>query len=128
MKTSEKDMVRLLCIILVIALIPLLLVIAAMNTTEKYVARPGVFYNDSFYSWDKKAGEFSLQELSDTLTQDGTTDTLLEITEACYDNHQTNREEFYNARIYRLKNGDESIIYLQVPPYSDALLLFRQKT
>ena len=121
-------MVRLLCIILVIALIPLLLVIAAMNTTEKYVARPGVFYNDSFYSWDKKAGEFSLQELSDTLTQDGTTDTLLEITEACYDNHQTNREEFYNARIYRLKNGDESIIYLQVPPYSDALLLFRQKT
>lgn len=128
MKTSKKDMVRLLCIILVIALIPLLLVIAAMNTTEKYVARPGVFYNDSFYSWDKKAGEFSLQELSDTLTQDGTTDTLLEITEACYDNHQTNREEFYNARIYRLKNGDESIIYLQVPPYSDALLLFRQKT
>lgn len=128
MKASKKDMVRLLCIILVIALIPLLLVIAAMNTTEKYVARPGVFYNDSFYSWDKKAGEFSLQELSDTLTQDGTTDTLLEITEGCYDNHQTNREEFYNARIYRLKNGDESIIYLQVPPYSDALLLFRQKT
>lgn len=128
MKASKKDMVRLLCIILVIALIPLLLVIAAMNTTEKYVARPGVFYNDSFYSWDKKAGEFSLQELSDTLTQDGTTDTLLEITEACYDNHQTNREEFYNARIYLLKNGDESIIYLQVPPYSDALLLFRQKT
>ena len=128
MKASKKDMVRLLCIILVIALIPLLLVIAAMNTTEKYVARPGVFYNDSFYSWDKKAGEFSLQELSDTLTQDWTTDTLLEITEACYDNHQTNREEFYNARIYRLKNGDESIIYLQVPPYSDALLLFRQKT
>lgn len=128
MKTSKKDMVRLLCIILVIALIPLLLVIAAMNTTEKYVARPGVFYNDSFYSWDKKAGEFSLQELADTLTQDGTTDTLLEITEACYDNHQTNREEFYNARIYRLKNGNESIIYLQVPPYSDALLLFRQKT
>lgn len=128
MKASKKDMVRLLCIILVIALIPLLLVIAAMNTTEKYVARPGVFYNDSFYSWDKKAGEFSLQELADTLTQDGTTDTLLEITEACYDNHQTNREEFYNARIYRLKNGDESIIYLQVPPYSDALLLFRQKT
>ena len=128
MKASKKDMVRLLCIILVIALIPLLLVIAAMNTTEKYVARPGVFYNDSFYSWDKKAGEFSLQELSDTLTQDGTTDTLLEITEACYDNHQTNREEFYNARIYRLKNGDESIIYLQAPPYSDALLLFRQKT
>ncbi len=128
MKASKKDMVRLLCIILVIALIPLLLVIAAMNTTEKYVARPGVFYNDSFYSWDKKAGEFSLQELSDTLTQDGTTDTLLEITEACYDNHQTNREEFYNARIYRLKSGDESIIYLQVPPYSDALLLFRQKT
>ena len=128
MKASKKDMVRLLCNILVIALIPLLLVIAAMNTTEKYVARPGVFYNDSFYSWDKKAGEFSLQELSDTLTQDGTTDTLLEIAEACYDNHQTNREEFYNARIYRLKNGDESIIYLQVPPYSDALLLFRQKT
>lgn len=128
MKASKKDMVRLLCIILVIALIPLLLVIAAMNTTEKYVARPGVFYNDSFYSWDKKAGEFSLQELSDTLTQDGTTDTLLEITEACNDNHQTNREEFYNARIYRLKNGDESIIYLQVPPYSEALLLFRQKT
>ena len=94
MKASKKDMVRLLCIILVIALIPLLLVIAAMNTTEKYVARPGVFYNDSFYSWDKKAGEFSLQELADTLTQDGTTDTLLEITEACYDNHQTNREEF----------------------------------
>ena len=59
MKTSKKDMVRLLCIILVIALIPLLLVIAAMNTTEKYVARPGVFYNDSFYSWDKKAGEFT---------------------------------------------------------------------
>ena len=79
-----------------------------MNTTEKYVARPGVFYNDSFYSWDKKAGEFSLQELSDTLTQDGTTDTLLEITEACYDNHQTNREEFYNARIYRLKNGAQA--------------------
>lgn len=43
MKASKKDMVRLLCIILVIALIPLLLVIAAMNTTEKYVARPGVF-------------------------------------------------------------------------------------
>lgn len=128
MKTSKKDIVRLFCIILVIALIPLLLVIAAMNTTEKYVARAGIFYNDSFYSWDKKAGEFSLQELSDTLTQDGTTDTLLEITEACYDNYQTNREEFYNARIYRLKNGDESVIYLQVPPYRDALLLFRQKT
>ena len=126
MKTSKKDMVRLLCILLGVALIPLLLVIAAMNSTEKYAARPGVFYNDSFYSWDKKAGEFSLQELSDTLTQDGTIDTLLEMTEACYDNCQTNREEFYNARIYRLKNGNESIIYLQVPPSSDALLLFRQ--
>ena len=68
MKTSKKDMVRLLCILLVVALIPSLLVIAAMDTTEKYAARPGVFYNDSFYSWDKKAGEFSLQELSDTLT------------------------------------------------------------
>lgn len=97
-----------------------------MNSTEKYVAKPGVFYNDSFYSWDKKAGEFSLRELSDTLTQDWTIDTLLEMTEACYDNCQTNREKFYNARIYRLKNGDESIIYLQVSPSSDALLLFRQ--
>lgn len=125
MKTSKKDMVRLLCILLGVALIPLLLVIAAMNSTEKYAARPGVFYDDSFYSWDKKAGEFSLQELSDTLTQDGTIDTLLEMTEACYDNCQTNREEFYNARIYRLKNGNESIIYLQVSPSSDALLLFR---
>ena len=126
MRTSKKDMVRLLCILLGVALIPLLLVIAAMNSTEKYVAKPGVFYNDSFYSWDKKAGEVSLQELSDTLTQDGTTDTLLEMTEACYDNYQTNREEFYNARIYRLKNGNESIIYLQVSPSSDTLLLFRQ--
>lgn len=126
MKTSKKDMVRLLCILLGVALIPLLLVIAAMNSTEKYVAKPGVFYNDSFYSWDKKAGEFSLQELSDTLTQDGTIDTLLEMTEACYDNYQTNREKFYNARICRLKNGDESIIYLQVSPSSDTLLLFRQ--
>lgn len=126
MKTSKKDMVRLLCILLGVALIPLLLVIAAMNSTEKYVAKPGVFYNDSFYSWDKKAGEFSLQELSDTLPQDGTTDTLLEMAEACSDNYQTNREEFYNARIYRLKNGNESIIYLQVSPSSDTLLLFRQ--
>lgn len=50
MKTSKKDMVRLLCILLGVALIPLLLVIAAMNSTEKYVAKPGVFYNDSFYS------------------------------------------------------------------------------
>ena len=126
MKTSKKDMVRLLCILLGVALIPLLLVIAAVYATEKYAAKPGVFYNDSFYSWDKKAGEFSLQALSDTLTQDGTIDTLLEMTEACYDNCQTNREEFYNARIYRLKNGNESIIYLQVSPSSDTLLLFRQ--
>lgn len=55
MKTSKKDMVRLLCILLGVALIPLLLVIAAMNSTEKYAARPGVFYNDSFYSCGLKS-------------------------------------------------------------------------
>lgn len=43
MKASKKDMVRLLCIILVVALIPLLLVIAAMNTTEKLCRKARCF-------------------------------------------------------------------------------------
>lgn len=128
MKTSKKDMVRLLCILLAVALIPLLLVIAAMNTTEKYIVKPHIFYNDSSFFPDIKAGEFSLEELADTLIQDGTIDTLVDMTEACYDNYQTNRDDYLNATIYRLKNGDESIIYLQVSSSSDALLLFRQKT
>lgn len=126
MKTSKKDMVRLLCIILVVALIPLLLVIAAMNTAEQYIVKPHIFYDDSSYFSDIKAGEFSLEELADTLIQDGTIDTLVDETEACYDNYQTNRDYYLNATIYRLKNGDESVIYLQVPPSSDTLLLFRQ--
>lgn len=128
MKTSKKDMVRLLCILLGVALIPLLLVIAAMNTTEKYIVKPHIFYNDSSFFLDSKAGEFSLEELADTLIQDGTIDTLVDETEACYDNYQTNRDYYLNATIYRLKNGDESVIYLQVSPSSDTLLLFRQKT
>lgn len=128
MKTSKKDMVRLLCIILVVALIPLLLVIAAMNTTEKYVVRPHIFYDDSSYFADIKVGEFSLEELADTLIQDGTIDTLVDMTETCYDNYQTNNDYYLNATIYRLKNGDESVIYLQISPSSDTLLLFRRKT
>lgn len=128
MKTSKKDMVRLLCIILVVALIPLLLVIAAMNTTEKYVVRPHIFYDDSSYFADIKAGEFSLEELADTLIQDGTIDTLVDMTETCYDNYQTNNDYYLNATIYRLKSGDESVIYLQISPSSDTLLLFRRKT
>ena len=123
----KKDTVRLLCILLSVVLIPFLLITAVMNSKEKVVIKPHIFYNDSFYNRDEALEEASLKELDGTLIQDGTIDTLLDITEVCYDNYQTNLEDYLNAEIYRLKNEDESMIYLQISPLSDTLLLFRQE-
>ena len=96
----------------IVVLIPFILITAVIHSEEKVAAKPHIFYHGSFYSWDKKSGESSLKELADTLIQDGTIDTLLDMTEVCYDDFQTNEEYYLNARVYRLKNGDESIIYL----------------
>ena len=123
---SKGDMVRLLCTLLIVVLIPFILITAVIHSEEKVAVKPHIFFHSSFYSWDKKSGESSLKELADTLIQDGTIDTLLDMTEVCYDDFQTNEEYYLNARVYRLKDGDESIIYLQLSPSSDMLLLFKQ--
>ena len=124
--TAKKDTVRLLCILLIVVLIPFILITAAVRAKEEVAIKPHIFYHGSLYSWDKKSGESSLKELADTLIQDGTIDTLLEMTEVCDDDFQTNEESYLNAGIYWLKSGDEHIIYLQLSPFSDVLLPFKQ--
>lgn len=75
---SKGDMVRLLCTLLIVVLIPFILITAVIHSEEKVAAKPHIFYHGSFYSWDKKSGESSLKELADTLIQDGTIDPCIQ--------------------------------------------------
>lgn len=123
----KKDTVKLICALLSVLLIPALLITVVVSLKDKAVIKPHIFYNGSAYCRDAALGEYSLNDLNDTLIQDGTIDTLLDDTEVCYDDYQTNREAYLNARIYRLKTEDQSMIYLQTFSSSDTLLLFRQE-
>ena len=51
---SKGDMVRLLCTLLIVVLIPFILITAVIHSEEKVAAKPHIFYHGSFYSWDKK--------------------------------------------------------------------------
>lgn len=117
---------RLINIIVVLSAVTALLILNYVASQQEAPIKPHIFYHGSVYYQEVPVKEYDLDQLLGTLVEDGTIHSLLDDTEVCSCDYQTNRPHYLGARIYKLQDGSLDDIYVQLstPDGPGSLLRF----